>query len=210
MMKKELKKKIESMCAELGTAAAAENVDELIEKLDEKFDQRVSEGKSELEAYRELLSDVDAIKAMLASMPGKDDEAEQADEEEERRERERNGRRMNALMGSFESAMWILIVIAYFALSFLTGKWHLTWLIFLMGANGSILFDMVRKYNRGKPLDKVIDGEFSGLMWVTITIIYFLYSFTAGGWAWAYSWMIFLVGALIEVLRDGIRKAKRQ
>lgn len=205
MMKKELKKKIEAMCAEIGPAAAAANVDELMEKLEEKFDQRVEEGKSELEAYRELLTDVDAIKEMLASMPKKDNDAE-----EERRERERNGRRANALMDSFEPAMWILIVIAYFALSFLTGKWHLTWLIFLMGANGSILFDMVRKHNRGKPLNEVIDREFSGLMWITITILYFLYSFTVGGWAWAYSWMIFLVGALIEVLRDGIRRAKRQ
>ncbi len=207
MMKKELKKKIESMCAEIGTAAAAEHLDELIEKIDKKFEQRVAEGKSELEAYRELLVDVDAIKAMLASMPASEEET---NAEEERRAWEKNTRRVNALMGSFESAMWILIVIAYFALSFLTGKWYLTWLIFLMGANGSILFDMVRKYNRGKSLSRVIDDEFSGLMWVTITMIYFLFSFTVGGWAWAYSWMIFLVGALIEVLRDGIRKARRQ
>jgi len=202
MMKKELKKKIESLCGEVGTAAAAEKIDELTEKIDAEFERRVAGGQSELDAYRELLSDVDRIKAMLAELP-------ETDEESERKERAKNARKINALLGSIEAAMWLLTVVAYFAISFLFGHWHMTWLIFLSSSIGSVLFDMLRKYNKGVPFEKVMEQEFSGVLWLGIVIVYFLYSFTVGGWAWSYSWLIFILGAVVEVILDGIRKARR-
>ncbi len=202
MMKKELKKKLESVCEEIGTAAAAEKIDEMVDQVSVEFDRKVAEGQSELDAYRELLADVDKIKAMLESL-------EKTDEEAERKERAKNARKMNALLDSIEAAMWLLTVVAYFAVSFLFGHWHMTWLMFLSSAIGSVLFDMLRKYNRGIPFSKVMDQEFSGVLWLGIVIVYFLYSFTVGGWAWAYSWLIFILGAVIEVILDGIRKARR-
>jgi len=202
MMKKELKKKIESMCGEIGTAAAAEKIDELTGKIDAEFERRVAEGQSELDAYRELLSDVDRIRAMLAELP-------ETDEESERKERAKNARKINAMLGSIEAAMWLLTVVAYFAISFLFGHWHMTWLIFLSSSIGSVLFDMLRKYNKGVPFEKVMEQEFSGVLWLGIVIVYFLYSFTVGGWAWSYSWLIFILGAVVEVILDGIRKARR-
>lgn len=201
-MKKELKKKLEAMCDEIGTAAAAEKIDELAKQVDEEFERRVSEGQSELDAYRELLADVDKIKAMLAELP-------ETEEETERKARAKNARKMNALLDSVETAMWLLTVVAYFVISFLFGHWHMTWLIFLSSAIGSVLFDMLRKYNRGVPFEKVMDQEFSGVLWLGIVIVYFLYSFTVGGWAWSYSWLIFILGAVIEVILDGVRKARR-
>ncbi|MBQ7313628.1 MAG: hypothetical protein IJW81_08610 [Clostridia bacterium] len=202
MMKKELKKKLESMCDEIGTAAAAEKIDEMVERVSAEFDRKVSDGQSELDAYRELLADVDKIKEMLESLP-------ETDEEAEAKERKKGAKKMNALLDSIEACMWLLTVVAYFAVSFLFGHWHMTWLIFLSSAIGSVLFDMLRKYNKGVPFEKVMDQEFSGVLWLGIVIAYFLYSFTVGGWAWSYSWLIFILGAVIEVIRDGIRKAKR-
>ena len=202
MMKKQLRKKLEQIWAEVETEAAAERLDELTEQVDAEFERRVAEGQSELDAYRELLGDVNKIREMLESLP-------ETDEEAERKEREKNAGKMNALLDSVEAAMWLLTVVAYFAVSFLFGHWHLTWLIFLSSAIGSVIFDMLRKYNRGKPLAKVFDEEFSGVLWLGIVIIYFLFSFTVGGWAWAYSWLIFILGAVIEVIRDGIRKMRR-
>jgi len=202
MMKKQLRKKLEQIWAETETGAAAERLDELTEQVDAEFERRVAEGQSELDAYRELLGDVDKIKAMLASLP-------ETEEDTERKEREKNAKKMNALLDSVEAAMWLLTVVAYFAISFLFGHWHMTWLIFLSSAIGSVLFDMLRKYNRGKPLSKVFDEEFSGVLWLGIVILYFLFSFTVGGWAWAYSWLIFILGAVIEVIRDGVRKMRR-
>ena len=202
MMKKELKKKLESMCDEIGTAAAEEKIDEMVERVSAEFDRKVSDGQSELDAYRELLADVDKIKEMLESLP-------ETDEEAEAKERKKGAKKMNALLDSIEACMWLLTVVAYFAVSFLFGHWHMTWLIFLSSAIGSVLFDMLRKYNKGVPFEKVMDQEFSGVLWLGIVIAYFLYSFTVGGWAWSYSWLIFILGAVIEVIRDGIRKAKR-
>ncbi len=201
MMKKELKKKLESMCAEIGTAAAAEKIDELADEISAAFDRKVSGGQSELDAYRELLADVDKIKAMLESLP-------ETEEEAERKERKKSAKKTNALLDSIEACMWLLTVAAYFAISFLFGHWHMTWLIFLSSAIGSVLFDMLRKYNRGIPFEKVMHEEFSGVLWLGIVIVYFLYSFTVGGWAWSYSWLIFLLGAVIEVIRDGLWKSK--
>ena len=202
MMKKELKKKLESMCGEIGTAAAAEKIDELAKQVDEEFERRVSEGQSELDAYRELLADVDKIKAMLAELPETEDETEE-------RERKRRAERMRPLLDSIEACMWLLTVVAYFAISFLFGHWHMTWLIFLSSAIGSVLFDMLRQYNRGVPFETVMHREFSGVLWLGIVIVYFLYSFTVGGWAWSYSWLIFILGAVIEVIRDGLWRSRR-
>lgn len=202
MMKKELKKKLKSMCGEIGTAAAAEKIDELADEISAEFDRKVAEGKSELEVYRELLADVEKIRAMLESLPETDEEADE-------NERRTNAKKMNALLDAIEAAMWILTPVVYLAVSFLFGHWHMTWLMFLSSAIGSVLFDMLRKYNRGVPFEKVMDQEFSGVLWLGIVIVYFLYSFTVGGWAWAYSWLIFPLGAVVEVIRDGMRKMKR-
>ncbi len=197
MMKKELKKKLESLGDEIGTAAATEKLDEMVDRISAEFDRKVAEGTSELDAYRELLADVEKIKAMLESLP-------ETDEEAEKKERERNAKKTNALLNTIETCMWLLTPVVYLAVSFLFGHWHLTWLMFLSSAIGSVLFDMLRKYNKGIPFDKVMHQEFSGVLWMGLVIAYFLYSFAVGGGAWAYSWLIFPLGAAIEVIRDGL------
>lgn len=202
MMKKELRKKLESVCDDVGTAAAAEKINEMAEKISSEFDRRVAEGQSELDAYRELLADVEKMKEMLESLP-------ETDEEADAKERKKNAKKVNALLGTIETCMWILTPIVYFLISFLFGHWHMTWLIFLSSAIGSVLFDMLRQYNRGVPFETVMHREFSGVLWLGIVIVYFLYSFTVGGWAWSYSWLIFILGAVIEVIRDGIWRSRR-
>lgn len=197
MMKKELKKKLESMCGEIGTAAAAEKLDEMVGKISTEFDRKVAEGQSELDAYRELLSDVEKIKAMLAELPETEEEADE-------KELQKNAKKVNAMLDTLETCMWLLTPVAYLAVSFLFGHWHMTWLMFLSSAIGSVLFDMLRKCNKGIPFEKVMHQEFSGVLWLGIVIAYFLYSFTVGGWAWAYSWLIFPLGAVVEVIRAGL------
>ena len=39
----------------------------------------------------------------------------------------------NEVWRSISAALWMLIVIAYLLTSFLTGAWHITWIIFLIG-----------------------------------------------------------------------------
>ncbi len=199
-MKKELRKKIKSICDEIGTAAAAEQLDELTEKVDAEYERRVAEGMSELDAYREVLSNVDKVREMLNELP-------KTDEERERERVEENGKRVKVVLDTIEACMWILTVIVYFLISFKFGHWYLTWLIFLSSAIGSVILNMLRKYNNGMPLGRVFEKNFSGILWLAIVIVYFLYSFTFGGWA--YTWLIFLIGAAIEVIINGIRKVTR-
>lgn len=35
---------------------------------------------------------------------------------------------------AYASAMWLIIVVLFFVLSFATGAWYITWIIFLIGA----------------------------------------------------------------------------
>ena len=37
-------------------------------------------------------------------------------------------------MKSIKSALWSLIVVVYLIVSFMTGAWHITWVIFLIGS----------------------------------------------------------------------------
>lgn len=204
MMKKELKKKLKTILDDTG---AESEIEKLAEQVEEEFDRRVAEGKSELDAYREILSNTDKIKKMLNELNAAEKEAKA--EKLEKAEREKNFKRANAILDSAEACMWILTVFAYIVFSLRFGHWHITWLIFLSSAIGSVLLDMVRKCTRGIPFEDVMHSEFSGVLWLAIVIVYFLYSFMRGGSAWAYSWLIFLLGAVIEVIRDGIWKSRR-
>lgn len=204
-MEKELKKKIKKLCDEAGTAAAAERIDELTEQVSREFERRVESGESELDAYRAILSNTERIEQMLKELPKTDEEKRV---EEDKRRRKRFAGRVEAITDAMQSVLWLCTVIVYFLVSFRFGYWHLTWLMFLSASMGSIIIDILKKYNNGRPLGEAISKEFSGLMWLEITKLYFLLSFTIGGSFWAYSWLIFVLGALIESVRTSIKKLK--
>lgn len=205
-MEKELKKKIKKLCDEAGTSAAAERIDELTEQVSREFEKRVESGESELDAYRAILSNTERIQEMLKNLPKTDDEIRA---EEERKSRRKFARRVSSITDAMQSALWLCTVIAYFVISFTFGHWHLTWLMFLSASMGSIIIDMLKKYNNGRPIGETISKEFSGLMWLEITKLYFLLSFAIGGKFWAYSWLIFTLGALIESVRGSIKKIRQ-
>lgn len=43
----------------------------------------------------------------------------------------------NSLLKAIQSIVWAVILVLYFALSFLTGGWYITWLMFFIGAAAS-------------------------------------------------------------------------
>ncbi|HHX37785.1 MAG TPA: hypothetical protein GX717_07385 [Clostridiaceae bacterium] len=53
----------------------------------------------------------------------------------------------------FESAFWIIITVIYLIVSFLTGAWHITWIIFLLGASLSELIKGILLLNNPKKSD---------------------------------------------------------
>lgn len=108
--------------------------------------------------------------------------------------------------------MWMIIVIVYFAFSFLFRKaWPFSWVIFLVGAIINVMIDLVfslyklrnqpySKKNEKKMRNK-IKGAFSATLWLSTTIVYFLFSFLFS--CWSISWLIFLVAAIIEIIMSG-------
>lgn len=188
-MKKELKKTIKQLCDEVGTAAAAEKLDDLTEDLTEEYDKRVKAGMTELDAYRDVLKNINTIREMLEALP-------KTDEELERKDRDKGRKKLERILEKISTCMWLCTVIVYFIFSFTYGGWHLYWLIFLWSSIGQVILDMIKKYNRGRPLKKVMKSGISNVFWIVITIIYVMISFTSG--AWHLTWLIFLFGALIQ------------
>jgi len=83
------------------------------------------------------------------------------------------------------------------------GGWHLTWLIFPWTAIGQILLSMAKKYNRGVNLKKVLKDGLSGILWIAVTIFYFIISF-ALGYYWHLTWLIFPFTAILQILLNAI------
>lgn len=62
-----------------------------------------------------------------------DDDDDDNDDEDDDQDRNRHGRpRRSPVYGAISGALWALTVAAYLLVSFLTGAWHVTWLIFLI------------------------------------------------------------------------------
>ncbi len=220
-MKKEIEKKVKELCDEAGSAAAQEVCGSLTTNLERGYDERIRAGMSELDAYRDVLKNVDEIKAMLDALP-KDSvpkDGKKPESKKESRKRDKKAKKSaeteqgsgksgwhfsNRKMNSLCAALWILVTIVYFLGSFMTGRWELTWLIFLWGAVGQVIMNMVKKYNRGAPLGDTIRKGLTPIMWLVLTILYFIISFGTG--MWHLTWLIFLLGAIGQVLLSAIKK----
>ncbi len=98
------------------------------------------------------------------------------------------------LYGAITSTLWSLIVLLYLGGSFLTGWWHVSWIIFLLGSALQNAIGIV--YFSGKKRT----GSLYGLIWTLTVSIYFIISFATFAWEW--TWIIFLVTvALQQVFR---------
>ena len=199
-MKKQLDEKLKKVCDSIGTQAAAEKFEQLSKSIENEYDKRIANGMSELEAYREMLRDIDAIEELLRDMPKTEEEQRR---EDEKAARKKWNKKLDAIEGSIQGIWWLLTVIAYFLISFTFGGWHLTWLMFLSSSIGSIIIGMLFKYNKGVPKKKIL-GDLHGILWLGIVIFYFLFSFAFGGWH--LTWLIFILGAVLEVIIDAVKK----
>ena len=116
-------------------------------------------------------------------------------------------KKMKKMMGPLTSSMWLLTVIIFFFLSFATGKWSLTWLIFILASALQVVINMFVEYVVYGQTKRLF-GYISGLMWLLIVIIYFLVSFLFH--AWALSWLIFVAGALLQNVLRMVRVAREK
>ena len=94
------------------------------------------------------------------------------------------------LVGAASSALWAFIFLFYFTFSFMTGFWHVSWIIFLVGACAEeyILCRVAAPEKR--------KHYWHGILWTITAILYFIISFATGMWQW--TWLIFIATVAIE------------
>ncbi len=122
-------------------------------------------------------------------------------EEDEAKAREK-AREKNSVRGAFTSAFWLFVVALYIVLSFQTGMWHITWVIFLFAPALQNLALALTAPTRKKML-----GYLSGTLWTATTGIYFIISFATG--QWHITWIIFLIATAVNNMLHALLKTRK-
>lgn len=93
------------------------------------------------------------------------------------------------LKKSVTQALWPIVVILYFAVSFTTRCWYITWVIFLIGAaaQNAIAMAFTPQYKQ---------KNVTSILWLMTVVIYFIISFSSGLWGW--TWIIFLAAVAAQ------------
>lgn len=96
-----------------------------------------------------------------------------------------------SLKKAVNSAFWPLIVVIYLALSFISRRWDVTWILFIIAAAAQQLIHWLlfaHSENRGE--------YWHGMFWTAVTAVYFIISFTFKAWRW--SWMLFIAAVALQ------------
>lgn len=103
---------------------------------------------------------------------------------------------------SVSSLIWAIGLAVYLVLSFLTGAWHITWVIFpILGAVNALACALIPAENptaaqRNNRLRKGINS----MIWAIGLALYFIISFAT--FAWHITWLIFpIIGAVQGLVR---------
>jgi hypothetical protein len=97
-----------------------------------------------------------------------------------------SGKKANKLASLASSSLWTIVAALYIAISFISGQWHITWIIFLIAA---MLQNLMQAFFN--PAAKM--KFFIGAYWCFVVTVYFLISFATS--AWHISWIMYLVAA---------------
>lgn len=95
---------------------------------------------------------------------------------------------------SISSITWTIITVIYLWSSFALGSWAYSWIIFIIGAAIQSFIKLIIELDEND--NKKTCGNISSIIWSLITAIYLWISFEFG--LWAYSWIIFIIGAAIQ------------
>ncbi len=201
--------------------------EELAYNLNEKFEELVRGGMSKEDAFRKVTSGVGNIQELImeAQSPkskkfsvGKIDELEKTYSGLEPDLRK-------SFHGLVYSSIWLLTVILYFFILFpgraIFHSYAFTcgWVVFLIAAAVQACFtaaislptlrdlnfkiksaesesDYIMLKKRKKKLVNKIGGHISTILWCLTVVFYILFSFAFR--LWAYSWLIFIVAAILQ------------
>ena len=109
---------------------------------------------------------------------------------------------------SVSSLIWAIGLAVYLVLSFLTGAWHITWVIFpILGAVNALVCALIPAENptalrRNNSLKKGINS----MIWAIGLALYFIISFAT--MAWYITWLIFPITGAVQGLVRAILDLK--
>ena len=109
---------------------------------------------------------------------------------------------------SVSSLIWAIGLAVYLVLSFLTGAWHITWVIFpILGAVNALVCALIPAENptalrRNSSLKKGINS----MIWAIGLALYFIISFAT--MAWYITWLIFPITGAVQGLVRAILDLK--
>ena len=213
MMEDKLRRYIEGLFEETRpTRKAIELREEMVQNLEDKYKDLLAEGKTPEAAFNIAVAGIGDVSSLLRQL----DEGFLSEPEIERYER---ARRKSAMLTAVAVMMYIISVLPVFVLNEL-GVPHAEviaipfLLIVVAAATGLLIYNNMTKPKSYKEAETVVEefrewqsdtqsrkqmrGAISGALWSLIVVLYFIISFTTH--AWHITWVIFIVGVLVESL----------
>jgi hypothetical protein len=102
--------------------------------------------------------------------------------------------------------LWIAILLAYFLASFLTGRWGVTWMLFLIGAALQLgAVDLIFKKSASRKMigDILFRNNITAIIAVISLIVYLPLSFGTG--QWKITWLVFLAAGAVDLVVRFVR-----
>lgn len=205
-MVNKIRNKIETLFEEAPkTKKAFELKEELIVNLTEKYNDLVSSGRGSEEAYNSVVASIGDVDELIRGLKQND----VMDGERELQERKKTALVVSSTVGLYILSIILLITLA--AVLKIDGV--IAFIVFLLVAGMAtciIIYHFMSKPNYVKADDTLVEefkawkqenihkhqlsNSLISIMWTLIVAIYFLISFTLR--IWAYSWIIFIIGAV--------------
>jgi len=214
-MEDKLRKHIDNLFADTTPSKkSVELKEEMIQNLNDKYSDLISDGKTEEAAYNIVIAGIGDISGLLAEL-----ESDATPYIPNTIELER-ARRRSGMLTAIAVMMYILCVLPLIIMSMFnfryTAEIGVPFLFVLVaGATGLLIYNSMTKpsYNRQDTLveefrewqsdekdRRALRKAISSALWSITTALYLIISFMTG--AWPITWIIFILGGVIESLMN--------
>jgi len=213
MMEHNLRRYIESLFEETRpTKKAVELKEEMLQNLEDKYKDLLAEGKTPEAAFNIAVAGIGDVSVLLRYL--EDDAASEPEQEKHEK-----ARRKSAMLTAIAVMMYILSVLPVLIFQSLGSRHDYLiavpiMFIIVATATGLLIYNHMTKPKCYKNADTIVEefrewqsdtqerkqmrGAISSALWSLILVLYFIISFTT--MAWHITWVIFIVGGLVESL----------
>jgi len=224
-MEDKLRKYIDTLFAEtIPTRKSVELKEEMIQNLHDKYNDLISEGKTDEAAYNIAVAGIGDVSDLLKELENDDSSPVYVQDMEEMEK----ARRKSAMLTAIAIMMYIVSFVPLMILSMVDSPFQDVlgaplMFVIVAGATGLLVYNNMTKPKYIKRQDSMVE-EFrewqsdekdrktfrkalSSALWSIIVAAYLIISFVT--WAWPITWIIFIIGAVIESLMNVFFALKR-